>query len=42
MCKLIQKDEGKKPKSNRTLIYVVIAIIPLLIFGLLFLMSRNQ
>ncbi len=38
----IRKDDGKKPKSNRTLIYVVVAIIPLLIFGLLFLMSRGH
>jgi len=38
----IRKDEGKKAKSNRTWIYIVIAIIPLLIFGLLFLMSRGH
>ncbi len=38
----IQKDDGKNPKPNRTLIYLVVAIIPILIFGLLYLVSRGH
>ena len=38
----VQRNDGKKVMSNRTLIYIVVAIIPILIFGLLFLMSRGH
>jgi eukaryotic-like serine/threonine-protein kinase len=37
----IQKGDSKS-KPNRTLIYIVVAIIPLLIFGLLLLISRSR